>query len=154
MYTKRALSQDQCQAAIAAVTAEFKKLPGSPAWTMAIVDDAGDLMAFTRSDGAGPMLGRNCVKKAYTSAMTGSSTKVFGELRPGETDFAASLEEHDWQLSEWGDPMLMVISGGICVRDPANNAILGGIGVSGLPYGPGDHDMALVGLEAMGLEGG
>ena len=48
MYTKRALSQDQCQAAIAAVTAEFKKLPGSPAWTMAIVDDAGDLMAFTR----------------------------------------------------------------------------------------------------------
>ena len=43
--------------------------------------------------------------------MTGSSTKVFGELRPGETDFAANLNEHDWQLSEYGDPMLMVISG-------------------------------------------
>ena len=154
MPTKRVLSQEQCQAAIAAVTAEFKKMSGAPRWTMAIVDDAGNLMAFTRSDGAGPMLGRNCIKKAYTSAMTGSSTKVFGELRPGETDFAAGLKEHDWQLSEYGDPMLMVISGGICVRDPADNAILGGIGVSGLPYGPGDHDMALVALKAMELENG
>ena len=35
---------------------------------------AGNLLAFTRSEGAGPMLGRNCIKKAYTSAMTGSST--------------------------------------------------------------------------------
>ena len=54
MYTKRVLSQEQCNAAIAAVAAEFKKMPGSPRWTMAIVDDAGNLMAFTRSDGAGP----------------------------------------------------------------------------------------------------
>ena len=154
MYTKRALGQEQCQAAIAAVTAEFRKNPDSPPWTMAIVDDAGNMLAFTRSDGAGPPLGRNCIKKAYTSAMTGASTKVFGERRPGETDYAAGLEEHGWSLPEMGDPMLMVISGGICVRDPLNNAVLGGIGVSGLPYGPGDHDMALVGLEAMGLEGG
>ena len=74
MYTKRALSQDQCQAAIASVIAEFKKSPDSSPWTMAIVDDAGNLLAFTRSERAGPMLGRNCIKKAYTSAMTGSST--------------------------------------------------------------------------------
>ncbi len=154
MYTKHALSQDQCQAAIAAVIAEFKKSPNSPPWTMAIVDDAGNLLAFTRSDGAGPMLGRNCIKKAYTSAMTGSSTKVFGETRPGETDFAANLMEHDWKVNEYGDPMLMVVSGGVCIRDLSNNAILGGIGVSGLPYGPGDHDMALVALKAMNLQGG
>ncbi len=94
MYTKRVLSQDQCQAAIAAVTAEFKKMSGGPRWTMAIVDDAGNLLVFTRSDGAGPMTGRNCIKKAHTSALTGSSTKVFGELHPSETDFAASLKEH------------------------------------------------------------
>ena len=47
--------------------------------------------------------------------------------------------------------MLFVISGGVCVRNPADNTVLGGIGVSGYPYGPGDHDMALVGLRAMGL---
>ena len=154
MYTTRSPSQDQCQAAITAVIAAFNRSPDSPRWTMAIVDDAGNLLAFTRSDGAGPMLGRNCIKKAYTSAMTGSSTKVFGETRPGETDFAANLQEHNWNVTEYGDPMLMVISGGVCIRDPSNNAILGGIGISGLPYGPGDHDMALVALEAMNLEGG
>ena len=93
MYTKRALSQYQCQAAIASVIAEFKRRPNSPPWTIAIVDDAGNLLAFTRSDGAGLMLGRNCIKKAYTSAMTGSSTKVFGETRSGESDFAANLME-------------------------------------------------------------
>ena len=154
MYNKSVLSQDQCQAAIAAVNAAFKKLPGDNRWTMAIVDDAGNLLAFTRSDGAGPMLGRNCIKKAYTSAMSGSSTQVFGELRPGETDFAAGMAQHGWNVTEWGDPMLMVISGGVCVRDPSNNTILGGIGVSGLPHGPGDHDMSLIGLQAMNIEGG
>jgi uncharacterized protein GlcG (DUF336 family) len=153
MYAKRGISQDQCQAAIAAVIAEFSRSFNGTPWTMAIVDDAGNLLAFTRSDGAGPMLGRNCIKKAYTSAMTGSSTKVFGETRPGETDFAANLIEHNWNVTEYGDPMLMVISGGVSIRDPSNKAILGGIGVSGLPYGPGDHEMALVALKAMNLEG-
>ena len=46
MYNKRVLSQDQCQAAIAAVNAAFKKLPGDNRWTMAIVDDAGNLFGF------------------------------------------------------------------------------------------------------------
>ena len=151
MYTKYSLSQDQCQAAINAVTAEFKKLPNNPAWAMAIVDDAGNLLAFTRSDGSSTMSGRNCIKKAYTSAMTGSSTKVFGNTRPGETDYAAGLKEHELTVAEMGDLMLFVVSGGICVRHPTDNSILGGIGVSGLPYGPGDHDMSLVGLKAMSL---
>jgi uncharacterized protein GlcG (DUF336 family) len=63
------------------------------------------------------------------------------------------LIEHNWNVTEYGDPMLMVISGGVSIRDPSNKAILGGIGVSGLPYGPGDHEMALVALKAMNLEG-
>jgi uncharacterized protein GlcG (DUF336 family) len=151
MSTREALSLDDCQAAIAAIIAEWKKNTGDPPITMAVVDHNGHLLAFASTDGGGPLLGRNCIKKAYTSAMTGSSTKVFGEPRPGEADYAARLKEHDWNVSEYGDPMLMVISGGICVRNPADNAVLGGIGVSGYPYGPGDHDMALVGLRAMSL---
>ena len=150
MYTKQALSLDQCQAAMNAVAAEFKKTPNSR-WAMAIVDDAGNLLNFVRSDGVGPMMGRNCIKKAYTSAMTGASTKVFGDRRPGESDYAADLKEHDWNLAEMGDPMLMVISGGVCVRNPADNSILGGVGVSGLPFGPGDHDLALLAIKAMNL---
>ena len=150
MYTKHALSQDQCTAAINAVAAEFKKSYPNAAWTMAIVDEAGNLLAFTRSDGAGAMLGRDTIKKAYTSAVTGASTKVFGEPRPGESDYAAGLKEHDWNVTEMGDPMLMVISGGIAIKGP-DGAVVGGVGVSGLPYGPGDHDLSLVGIKAMGL---
>ena len=153
MYTKHALSQDQCQAAIDAAIAESKKAPNGPPWAIAIVDDVGNLLAFTRSDRARPVLGRNCIKKAYTSAMSCASTKVFGEPRPGERDFAADLKEHDWNVAEWGDPMLMVISGGVCIQHPADNSILGGIGVSGFPYGPGDHDMSLVALNALKLGG-
>ena len=151
MFTKSALGLDQCQAAANAMIAEWKRDPNNPPITMAIVDDNGNLIHFARTDGAGPMLGRNCIKKAYTSAMTGSSTKVFGEPRPGETDYAAGLKEHDWNVTEMGDPSLMVISGGICVRNPADNSILGGIGVSGISFGPGDHNISLVGLKAMDL---
>ncbi len=150
MYTKQALSQDQCLAAINAVAEAFKRDHPDAQWTLAIVDDGGNLMAFTRSDGAGPLLGRNVIKKAYTSAMTGASTKVFGQPREGEGDFAAALSEHDWNVTEWGDPMLMVISGGIAIKAP-DGSLMGGIGVSGLPYGPGDHDMSLIGIKAMGL---
>ena len=82
--------------------------------------------------------------------MTGASTKVFGQPREGEGDFAAALSEHDWNVTEWGDPMLMVISGGIAIKAP-DGSLMGGIGVSGLPYGPGDHDMSLIGIKAMGL---
>ena len=150
MYTKQALSQDQCLAAINAVAEAFKKDHPKSHWTMAIVDDAGNLLAFTRSDGAGAMLGRNCIKKAYTSAVTGASTKVFGETRPGESDYAAGLSEHDWNVTEMGDPMLMVISGGVAIN-ASDGSVVGGIGVSGLPYGPGDHDLSLIGIKAMGL---
>ena len=150
MYTKGALGMDQCLDAMGAMINEWKKDPSLPI-SMAIVDDGGNLITFARTDGARPMLVRNCVKKAYTAAMTGSSTKVFGEPRPGETDYAAGLKEHDWNVTEMGDPNLMVISGGICVRNPADNSIMGGMGVSGYPFGPGDHDMALIGLKALNL---
>lgn len=151
MYNKAVLSLDQCQAGIDAVAAAFKKIPNAPPWTMAIVDDNGNLISFARGDGAGPLLGKNCIKKAYTSAMSGASTKVFGDLRPGESDYAATLKQYGWHAAQMGDPMLMVISGGVAVRNPADNSIMGGIGVSGLPYGPGDHDMSLIGLKAMKL---
>lgn len=151
MYNKAVLSLDQCQAAVDAVRDAFVKLPGAPAWTMAIVDDNGNLIAAARGDGAGPLLMKNCIKKAYTSAMSGASTKVFGDPRPGEADYAAGLKRNGWHVAQMGDSMLMVISGGVAVRNPADNSIMGGIGVSGLPYGPGDHDMSLIGLKAMNI---
>ncbi len=57
-------------------------------------------------------------------------------------------------MAEFGDPMLFDIPGGILVKHPKTEQIMGGIGVAGLPAGPGDSDVALAGLKAMNLEGG
>ena len=105
MSTREALSLDDCQAAIAAIIAEWKKNTGDPPITMAVVDHNGHLLAFASTDGGGPLLGRNCIKKAYTSAMTGSSTKVFGEPRPGEADYAARLKPESTEGRPWGQPL-------------------------------------------------
>lgn len=141
MYTKGVLDLDQCQRALKAMIAEHKKNPQNPALAMAILDDSGNLISFGRTDGARPLLVRNCVKKAYTAAMTGGHTQ----------DFDKMLKDHEWDVTEWGDPNLFIISGGVVVRNPADGRVLGGIGVAGFPHGPGDHDMALVGLKAMKL---
>ena len=73
MYTKGVLGMEQCLNAISAIINEWKKDPSIPI-SVAIVDDGGNLITFARTDGARPMLVRNCIKKAYTAAMTGART--------------------------------------------------------------------------------
>ena len=141
MFNKAVLGMDQCLAAMGAMIAEFKKDPSNPPLAMAIVDDVGNLISFARTDGCRPTLLRNCIRKAYTAALSGDNTE----------DYAQGLKSHGWNVAESGDPMLIVISGGVAVRNPSDSAILGGIGVSGFPFGPGDQDMALVGLKALNL---
>ena len=141
MPQRQVLSFDQCQAAMNAMLDAAKADASGPPIAAAIVDESGNLISVARMDGARPLLVRNCIKKAYTAATAGASTE----------DFAAELKSHDWNVAEWGDPMMLVISGGVVVRSPADDAIMGGVGVSGYPFGPGDHDMALLGIKAMNL---
>ncbi|MBM3925966.1 MAG: heme-binding protein [SAR202 cluster bacterium] len=143
MLTKYALSSDQCQAAITAMLADFKKRKDAPPIAAAIVDDNGNLLAFTRIDGCRPQLGRNAIKKAYTAALTGMDSE----------EYAKSMKQRGKTVAEFGDPMLFDIPGGILVKHPKTEQIMGGIGVAGLPAGPGDSDVALAGLKAMGLDG-
>ena len=51
-----------------------------------------------------------------------------------------------WQM---GDPMLISAQGAVVVHSPGDGAILGGIGVAGLPSGQADEDIAQAGLKAM-----
>jgi uncharacterized protein GlcG (DUF336 family) len=68
MYQKQMLSLSQCQEAMNAMVAEFNKDPNRRPVDMAIVDDMGNLLAYTRMD--------RCVRptfalsKAYTSSDT------------------------------------------------------------------------------------
>ena len=140
MYTKSVLGIDQCQGAITAMLAEFKKDPTNLPVAMAIVDDKGDLISFARTDGARPELVRNCVKKAYTAAYTGLSTEEYAKL----------LDSLSWRVADLANDMLLIIPGGAVVRNPGGDAILGGIAVSGLP-GTGDEDLSQIGVKALNL---
>jgi len=50
-----------------------------------------------------------------------------------------------------GDPMLIAVPGGVPVISSEDGAVLGGVGVAGLPPGPGDDDVAEIGVNAMKL---
>ena len=54
-------------------------------------------------------------------------------------------------ISDFGDPQLIAIQGGLVINDPETGALLGGIGVGGLPTGKEDEDISRVGLAALKL---
>ena len=141
MYKKSMLGLEQCQAAINAMITEFKKDPSNDPISMAIVDDLGNLLAYARTDGSRPLGARNCIKKAYTSAISGFDSAAYVER----------LKSLGITVGEMGDPVLLSAPGAVVVRNPGDGAILGGIGVSGLPSGQADEDTARAGLKAMKL---
>ncbi|MEE8158247.1 MAG: heme-binding protein, partial [Dehalococcoidia bacterium] len=141
MYSKSMLGMEQSQAAIAAMIDEFKMNPSNPPIAMAVVDDVGNLLAYARTDGSRPIISRNAIKKAYTAALRGMSSE----------DFFEELKGRGWSVADMGDPMLIAVPGGVPVINPGDGAVLGGIGVAGLPPGPGDDNVAEAGLKAMNL---
>lgn len=141
MYTKKMLGLEEGQAAIAAMIAEFKKEPNNPPIAMAVVDDVGRLLAYARTDGSGTIISRNAIKKAYTAALRGMTSETFFE----------ELKNREWSVADMGDPMLIAVPGGVPVVSSEDGAVLGGVGVAGLPPGPGDDDVAEIGVNAMKL---
>ncbi len=139
MYTKSMLSLDQCQRAIDAMVEDYNRDTNRRKVDMAIVDDVGNLLAYARMDGCHrPTF---AIRKAYTSAMRRADTGVLVE----------QLKAQGRPISAFGDPQLIDIQGGLVINDPETGALLGGIGVGGLPTGKEDEDIARVGLAALGL---
>lgn len=102
---------------------------------MAVVDDAGNLLAYARMDRClRPTL---AIHKAYTSAVRGMDTLAFSE----------QLSSQNRSIESFGDPQLVGIPGGVVVlRD---GAVVGAIGVGGLPSGIDDESIAKAGLAAL-----
>jgi glc operon protein GlcG len=111
----RTVSADGAAAALAAARAEASKR----SWTMsiAIVDPAGDLLAFHRMDGASPASIQNALGKARTAARFRRPTQVYDSLiangRPGLLNF------ENMTPLEGGTPLLL------------DGVVVGAIGVSG-----------------------
>lgn len=137
MYNKAMLGLDQAQAAITAMIAEFNKDPDRPKIDMAVVDDAGNLLAYARMDRC--LRPTFAIRKAYTSARRGIDTLAFGE----------QISSQNRSLESFGDPQLIAIPGGVAVFH--EGAVVGAIGVGGLPSGLDDEAIAKAGVKALNL---
>lgn len=88
---------------------------------VAVVDSAGELIAFSRADGASP---QSCVlaqNKAYTSARDRQKT----------SQLAAWAKETHKTLGFWTDPRITGMAGGVPIES-ASGQVIGGIGISGM----------------------
>ena len=137
MYEKSMISLEQAQAAISAMIADYNKDADRRKVDMAVVDDAGNLLAYARMDRC--LRPTFAIRKAYTSAVRGVDTLAFSE----------QLASQNRSIESFGDPQLIAIPGGVVALK--SGAVVGAIGVGGLPSGLDDESIAKAGLEALNL---
>lgn len=139
MYQKPALSLPQVRRAMQKMLDHAQQQPDRPL-AIAIVDDAGQLLAYACMDNCRPLPRRMAVSKAYTSAMSGQDSLAY----------ARRLRDEQRNIADFGDPKLVAVQGAVVVRDPATDLVLGAIGVSGLTAQE-DEDLARLGHSALGI---
>ena len=101
--------------------------------SVAILDNAGVLVYFSRMDGATPNSAMMSQNKAYTAIQWRRDTKVVNAL----------MKETEVDRTFFGDPRYAPLEGGVLLRS-SDGAIVGAIGISGrLPQEPpADDDIA------------
>ena len=137
MYDKPMISLDQAQDAIKAMIDDYNKDPSRRKVDMAVVDDAGNLLAYARMDRC--LRPTFALRKAYTAAIRSMDTVACAE----------QLSNQGRTLESFGDPQLIAIPGGVAVMK--DGAVVGAIGVGGLPSGLDDEAIAKVGLAALNI---
>jgi glc operon protein GlcG len=135
MALKPYISFEQAQAAMSAIIQEATRPGGLPV-AVAIVDDAGNMVAYAQMDNVRLYARRHAFRKAYTAAIMGMDTGAHGE----------QLKQRGRTVSDYGDPNLTPGVGGVVVRSK-EGVIMGGIGVGG--YLERDEELAGIGLKAM-----
>ena len=137
MYDKPMISLEQARDAIQAMIDDYNKDPNRRKVDMAVVDDAGNLLAYARMDRC--LRPTFAIRKAYTSAVRSMDTVAFAE----------QLSTQGRSLESFGDPQLIALAGGVAVIK--NGAVAGAIGVGGLPSGLDDEAIAKAGLAALNI---
>ena len=137
MYDKPMISLDQARDAIQAMIDDYNKDPNRRKVDMAVVDDAGNLLAYARMERC--LRPTFAIRKAYTSAVRSMDTVTFAE----------QLSTQGRSLESFGDPQLIALAGGVAVIK--DGAVVGAIGVGGLPSGLDDETIAKAGLAALNI---
>ena len=139
MSEKPFIDFEQAQAAMKAIIYEAT-MPGGMPVAIAIVDDAGNMVAYAQMDHVRLYARRHAFRKAYTAAIMGMDTGPHGE----------QLKKRGRTVSDYGDPNLTPGEGGVVVKSK-DGIIMGGIGVGG--YLIRDEELAGIGLKAMNVDG-
>ena len=137
MWNKPMISLEQAHKAIDAMIADYNKDTNRRKVDMAVVDDAGNLLAYARMDGC--LRPTFALRKAYTSAVRSMDTAAFAE----------QLSSTGRSIESFGDPQLIALAGGVVVT--YQGAVVGAIGVGGLPSGLDDEAIARAGAAALGI---
>jgi glc operon protein GlcG len=138
-FQKPVLSLEEARRAMDRMLQEVhQKFQNRPV-AIAIVDDQGELVSFARQDRCAPQPPIVARKKAYTAARTRTDTKAYADR----------LKSQGRSVTEFGDPNLLAAQGGVVITNPADQSVLGAIGVSGLTAEE-DEALARIGLSALG----
>ena len=137
MYMKEVLSLEQVRRSMNAMLEAALKEPDRPI-AIAILDDNTNLLNYARMDGCRLNPQGVAIRKAYTAVMFGQNS----------SDFAQRLKNENRQVTDFGNPSLVAVKGGVVVIS-SNGDIRGGIGVSGLTAEE-EEEIALIGLKKEG----
>ena len=139
MYDDAVLGLEEARKATEAMLEEAMKVPDRPV-AIAVVDGHGRLVAYARMDRCRLLPQQLAYKKAYTAAIMRSDTGALAEW----------FKSAGRSVSDFGDPNMIAIQGGVIIQRPNEEAFLGAIGVSGL-RAEEDEALARVGVQAMEL---
>lgn len=136
------ITVEQATAVIAAAVAKGQQAGMKPL-TVAVVDAAGSLICFQRSDGAPSLRPLVAIGKAAGAVGLGVSSRRIGEMALERPHFVAAIGH----LAPQG---LIPVAGGVNVVD-GEGRIIGAVGVSG-DTSDNDEVAALAGIAAAGLK--
>jgi uncharacterized protein GlcG (DUF336 family) len=137
-FTKKSIDLETATKAIAAAAQKAKEL--ELAMCIVVTDEAGDLKAFQRMDGAPKLSIDIATNKAYTSACFGLPTHVWHDFIKDDPPLLHGIPN---------TPRLIIFGGGYPIKE--GGQLIGAIGLSGGHYTQ-DMECARAALEAIGAE--
>ena len=132
MKTRPVLTQDDCLKVMAAAEAEARKNSWNVA--IAILDDGGHLMHFSRMDGATPANAGIALEKGRTAAISRRSSGVWEDMIKGGRTAMIKM------------PGILPVQGGMPIV--ADGTCIGAVGVSGVQSHQ-DEQIAQAGIDAL-----
>jgi len=140
----QALTLGQANQILAAALAESHRQGYRP-MAVVVLDEAGNVRALQREDGASMFRVDIATGKAWAAVAMGASSRALSERAKGNPNFFVSL-------AATAHGRFLPQTGAVLIRDAAGNT-LGAVGASG---GTGDEDEAIciAGVLAAGLQHG